>query len=61
MNNINGEVRFSNLGDTKKIIKNHNERDNGICLEKKNYTYILPECDYRFTDTKPIEKFRCFH
>jgi hypothetical protein len=61
MNNINGEVSCVNLCETKKIIKNHNERDNGICLEKKNYTYILPVGDYRFTDTKPIEKFRCFH
>lgn len=35
MNNINGEVSCVNLCETKKIIKNHNERDNGICLEKK--------------------------
>jgi hypothetical protein len=34
MNNINGEVSCVNLCETKKIIKNHNERDNGICLEK---------------------------
>jgi len=36
MNNINGEVSCVNLCETKKIIKKHNERDNGICLEKKN-------------------------